>query len=314
MVNVNNAQLERAATKQVDDYRNTPDMFIADFIAPRVEAANITGKIPRFSSTNQKDINDEVGPHSPTPLVEYDLSSTDFECTDHRRRLHLPDSIMIPLRDAGKTGAMLREAGSRARIVAEAMQIRRERLWAAKLVDTSNSVTAQSTPSTKWNTTGGDPAATIATAKGTIDDAINRIPEYGLMTRDVAFFLMRHVASLRAGASGVGMAPMSEVALYLGLKELKIINAGYDSAAVGAGRSGSKVITGNKFWVFHKPMDMSAYAPSWACTPTLSGVPTVSIFREDSKVKGEAVEVYDWRDDVIVDKTACIYIPTPLTT
>jgi hypothetical protein len=313
MVNIANAQLARAASKAVMDYRNDPSAWMADYLFPRVPVDTITGKLPRFTSTNQKDIDDAPGPYGPAPRIEYDLGSTDYECIEHKRRFFMPDIIYKALNDAGETGRMLQNVSQQAILTDEALRIRRERAIATLLVDTSDGVTAQSTPSTKWDVSGGNPAETVATAIGTIDDAINKMPQYGLCTRDVALFLRRHVASLRASARGVEMADMSEVAAYLGLKEIRMINAGYDSGSVGAGRTGAKVITGNKFWVFYKPENISMWAPTWACTPTLRNFEAVKVFDDNSTVVGRAAEVYDWRDEVVVDTTACIYIPTPLT-
>jgi hypothetical protein len=313
MVNIANAQLARAASKAVMDYRNDAAAWMADYLFPRVPVDTITGKLPRFTSTNQKDIEDAPGPYGPAPRIEYDLGSTDYECIEHKRRFFMPDSIYKALNDAGDAGRMLQNASQQAILADEALRIRRERAIATLLVDTSNGVTAQSAPSTRWNATGGDPAASVATAIGTIDDAINKIPKHGLCTRDVALFLRRHVASLRASARGVEMADLSEVAAYLGLEELRMMNAGYDSGAVGASRTGAKVIAGNKFWVFYKPENLSMWSPTWACTPTLRGAEAVKVFDDNSIVVGRAAEVYDWRDEVVVDTTACVYIQTPLS-
>lgn len=313
MIDVSTAQLAKSAGKAVMDYRNDPGTWVADYLFPRVPTATVTGSLPRFTSTNQKDIEDAVGPWSPTPLVEYGIGSTSYECVEHKRRVLLPDAIRIALRDAGDVGRILESVNGRAIYADEALRIKRERAIAVKLVDTTNSVTSQSAPGIRWDASGGNPAKDVATAIGTIDDAINHIPQYGLCTRDVGLFLRRYVAALRVSATGAAMASLAEVAEYLGLAELRMINAGYDSTGTGSTRTGAKVIAANKFWVFYKPEQMSVFAPSWACTPTLDNVPAVDVFAENSKMKAEAVEVYDWRCETIVDKTACVYIATPLT-
>lgn len=313
MIDVSTAQLAKAATKAVMDYRNDPGTWVADYLFPRVPVTNVTGYLPRFNSTNQKDIEDAVGVWSPTPRVDFGLSSTAFECLEHKRRLLMPEAVKIALRDAGDVGTMLASVAGQALVVDEALRVRRERAIAVKLVDTTNSVTSQSAPSTRWDAAGGNPALDVATAIGTIDDAINHIPQYGLCTRDVGLFLRRYVAALRAGGGSASMASLQEVADYLGLKEVRLINAGYDSTGTGSSRTGAKVIAANKFWVFYKPDNLSAFAPTWACTPTLQNVPTVEVFAENSQMRANAVEVYDWRVETVVDKTACVYIATPLT-
>jgi hypothetical protein len=305
-VAVSTVQLNKAITRAVDDYRNGPSQWIADYVAPRISVPEKTGYLPRFGRFNQKDISGKVSPFAPSPKVDYDISTTEFECEVYRKRADLPYELEV----FDNTGLL--RASSLSLSVAEAMQIEREREIATMLVDTTNSVTAQSAPTTRWDTTGGDPAEDVATAISTIDDAINRIPGYGLCTRDVALFLRRHVASLRAGGGSIAMASLPEVADFLGLSELRVMRAGYDSAKPGDTSVGAKVIAANKFWVFHKPQNMSMFAPSWASTPY---IPKLSQSRGWSinDPQGMAVEVRDCRDLVVVDKTACVYIATPLT-
>jgi len=201
---------------------------------------------------------------------------------------------------------------SLAMAVQESMSIEREREVGTMLIDTSASVTAQGTPTTKWNKTGGDPIGAIADAQGTIDDAINRIPEYGLCTRDVALYLRQHVAEKRAGGGNAGLASLEEVASYLGLRELRVMRAAYNSAKPGVVTGvGAKVVAANKFWVFHKPENMSMFTPSWVNTPYMSVLNTTDVW-DVKDPKGKKVRIGDCRDLIVTDMTACIYIPTPL--
>lgn len=306
-VTVSTVQLNKAITKAVDDYRNSQNQWIADYVAPRIIVPEKTGYLPRFGRANQKSLRSKVSPFAPTPEVDYDISTTSFECEVYRLGGTLPYELEV----FDNTG-MLSAAGLGVE-VSEAMQVERELEVATALVDTSNSVTAQSAPSTRWDVSGGDPAADVATAIGTIDDAINRMPGYGLVTRDVGLFLRRYVASLRSGGGSASMASMEEVALYLGLKEIRIMRAAYNSAKPGVSTGvGAKVMAANKMWVFHKPEQMGMFTPSWMVTPMVSALSTSRSWIVNSP-QGIAVEVRDCRDLVTVDQTACVYIQTPLT-
>jgi len=305
-VAVSTVQLNKAITKAVDDYRNGPSQWIADYVAPRIAVPEKTGYLPRFGRKNQKDLIAKASPFAPSNKVDYDISTTAFECEVYRLRGDLPYELEV----FDNTGLL--KASSLALSVAENMQIVREREIATMLVDTSASVTAQTAPTTRWDATGGDPAKDVATAIGTVDDAINRIPQYGLCTRDVGLFLRRHVASLRAGGGSASMASLEEVASFLGLKELRMMRAGYDSTAPGVTSSGAKVMAANKFWVFYKPDNMGMFAPSWASTPMVNALSNSRSWNINDP-QGMAVEVRDCRDLVVVDMTACVYIQTPLT-
>ena len=305
-VSISTVQLNKAITKAVEDYRNQPSQWMADYCAPRVAVTNKTGYLPRFGRANQKNVSGKVSPFAPSPSVDYNIGTTPFECEVYRRVANLPYELEV----FDNTGLL--SATSLALQVAEAIQIERELEIATLLVDTGASVTAQGAPGTRWNASGGDPVASIITAQGTIDDAINRIPEYGLCTRDVGLFLRGFVADKRAGGGSAAMASLEEVASFLGLKELRIMRAAYDSAMPGDTSVGAKVVSANKFWVFHKPDSLSMFTPSWASTPYMAVLNTTKAWNIDDP-PGKAIRVGDCRDTVVVDQTACVYIATPLT-
>ena len=305
-VSISNVQLKKAVTKAVEDFRNEQSQWTADYCAPRIVVPNKTGYLPRFGRLNQKNVSGKVSPFAPSPGVDYDINSTAFECEVYRRVANLPWELEV----FDNTGLL--SVTALALKVAEALQIERELELATLLVDTTNSVTAQAAPGTRWDDTGGDPVAAINEAVGTVDDNSNRIPEHGLCTRDVGLFLRKFVANKRASGGSVSYAGMDEVANYLGLKELRIMRAGYDSAAPGDAAVGAKVIAANKFWVFHKPQLMNMFTPSWASTPTISKLNTTDVY-DINDPKGKGIRVGDCRDLVVADKGACVYIATPLT-
>jgi len=306
-ISISNIQLMKGLTKAVDDYRNEQSQWIADYVAPRIPVNIKSGYLPRFGRASQKSITGKVAANAPTPRIDHDISTTSYDCEVYRMGDVLPYEQEV----FDDTGMLT--ASALAISVSEAMQIERELEVAVKLIDTSNSVTSQSAPSTRWNATGGDPLASVATAIGTIDDAINRMPQYMLVTRDVGLYLRQHVAAINGNGGNSSLASLEAVALYLGVKEVRMMRAGYNSAKPGVSTGvGAKVMAANKAWVFYKPDQMSMFAPSWMASPSMSVLSTVRAWDVNSP-QGKEIEVRDCRDLVVVDKTACVYIATPLT-
>jgi hypothetical protein len=304
---VSTVQLNKTITKAVDDYRNEPSQWIADYVAPRFPVTEKTGYLPRFGRSNQKSLNGKVSPSSPSPEMDYNIGTTEYKCEVYRLAATLPYELEV----FDNTGML--SAANLGLQVAEAMQIERELEVATLLVDTSNSVTAQSAPSTRWNKTGGDPCASVATAMGTIDDAINRLPQYMLVTRDVGFYLRQHVAAINGNGGNASLASLEQVAAYLGVKEVRIMRASYNSAKPGVSTAvGAKVMAANKAWVFYKADNMSMFTPSWMSTPYVPSLSDSRAVKIDDP-QGLKVLSRDCRDLVVVDKTACVYIATPLT-
>ncbi len=306
MPSVSTVNVVKAVTKAVEDFRNDQSDFVAEFVAPSFISKAKTGKMPRFNRAHQKNVSGKVSPFSPSPQVEYGLGTTAYECEVRRHAAPLPVELAIfddmDMLNAAQIGLL----------VAETSDIERELALAAMLVDTSNSVTAQSAPSTRWNASGGDPAASVATAIATIKTNINKFAQYGLMTTDVWLYLATHVASFRAGGGDAKVASLAEIAGYLNLKEVRVISAGYDSAAPGDTSVGAPVMAANKFWVFHKPASVSMFTPSWASTPKFTKLTKNRVWPIDDP-EGLMIEDRVCDDLVVADKGACVYIATPLT-
>jgi len=157
---ISNIQLMKGLTKSVEDYRNEQSQWIADYVAPRIPVKKKTGYLPRFGNANQKNISGKVASNAPTPRVDRDISTTPYDCEVYR----LGD--VLAYEDEVFDDTDMLDATSMTIGVSEAMQIEREMECAVKLIDTSNSVTAQSAPGTRWNASGGDPLASVATAMG----------------------------------------------------------------------------------------------------------------------------------------------------
>jgi len=302
-VSIDTVALNRGVTKAVDDYRNSPADFIADYVAPVVSVQEKSGYLPRFNRLNQKLIDFGVDPFAPTPRVDYGLSTTPYTCEVHRGAANLP----FELQEFDDTKML--SAANLAIQVDEAIRIEREYELAALLVTAgtfTNTVDVDGT-STAWNATGGNPVADITKAMDTVHKEINRWPRYGLCSADVGRFLRQYVADLRVSSGNVALAPLDEVARYLGLKELRILGTGYDSAKPGLTSVGARMGETENFWLFHKPDNMNQFAPCFFATARYPKLSSTQTYIENDP-EGLTVRVRDCYDLVEVDDTAAVYL------
>jgi hypothetical protein len=299
MVIVDTVAIANGVTKAIDDYRNSPEDFVADYVAPVVPVNVKQGSMPRFGRMNQKLINFKVDAFAPSPRVDYDLSTTDYNCVVSRGAANLPAELKefddTKLLDAANLGIK----------VDEALRIEREYELATFMTNAAN-FTNDSDPATAWNAAGGDPAGDMSTGQTAINTAINRWGQYGLCTFDVALFLRAFVADLRGGGGSVAMAPLDEVAAYLGLKELRIAGAGYDSAAPGLDSVAARLFGTENFWLFYKPEQLNQYSPSFMATARYAPLSRARVWTVDDP-EGIMVESRDAYDLVCVDETAAYY-------
>lgn len=294
--------IARSVTKAIEDYRNEPEDFVADYVAPVIPVTTKSGKLPRFGNKNQKLLNFKVSPGSPSPRVDYDLSTTDFACTVHRGATHLP----LELKEFDGTGLL--NASNLGIQVDEALRIEREYELAAWMGTAGNFThTNTSTPSTLWDATGGNPAEDVlVTARARIKTNIRKTAQYGLCTYDVAMFLMQFVADLRVGGGSAALATMDEVAKYMGLKEIRIAGSGYDSAKPGKTSVKADIWGTKDFWLFHKPVKMTQFTPSFQATARYKKLSKSRVWTTDDP-EGLMIESRDCYDLADVDDSAGYY-------
>lgn len=299
---VSTVNIARSVTKAIEDYRNLPEDFVADYVAPVVPVTTKSGQMPRFGRKNQKRINFKVSPGSPSPRVDYDLATTDFACAVHRGSTHLP----LELETFDGTGLL--NAGNLGIQVDEALRIEREFEVATFMGTTGNFThTNTSTPGTLWDASGGNPAESVnEVAKGRIKTNIRKVAQYGLATFDVMLFLQQFVAELRVGGGNASLASYDEVAKYLGLKEVRVAGAGYDSTEPGDASVSADIWGTKDFWVFHKPVNMTQFTPSFLTTARFKKLSTSRIWTTDDP-EGIMVESRDCYDFVDVDDSAGYY-------
>ena len=295
---VDTVAVAEGVTKAIDDYRNKPEDFVADFVAPAVDVKTKNGYLPRFGRMNQKLINYEVDPFAPSPRVDYDLSTTGYAVAVHRGAANLP----LELQEFDDTNLL--DAANLGVKVDEALRIEREYSISTILTNAA-SFTNDSDPG-DWTAAGADPAGDMATAQLAIHAAINRWANYALMTGDVAMFLRAFVADLRGGGGSVSLAPMSEVAAYLGVKEARIAAAGYDSAGPGEVSVAASLFGTENLWLFYKPEQMNAFAPSFMATPRYAPLSRARVWTIDDP-EGIMVESRDCYETLLVDETAGYY-------
>ena len=298
-VNVTTVSIKKSVTKAVDDYRNDPMDFVADYVAPAVNVNGKTGYLPRFNRLNQKYINFKVAPDAPSPRIDYGLGVTEFSCDVHRGVVPLP----LELEEFDDTGLL--NAANLGIQADEALRIEREREIAVLMANTGTFThTNTSTPGTLWDATGGNPASDVLTiAKAQIHTNINRTAMYGLCTIDVAFFLQQFVADLRVGGGSAALATLPEVAAYMGLAEIRIASAGYDSTEPGDTSTAADIWGTKDFWVFHKPASINQFAPCFMATTRYARLAKARVWKENNP-ESFMIEAKDCYDLVDVDDSA----------
>jgi hypothetical protein len=305
---VSTVSIAKTVTKAVDDYRNQPLDYVADYVAPIIPVMTQTGYLPRFNRSNQKLINGLVSPHSPSPRIDHGLTTTTFSCEVHRM------SDVLPTELETFDDTKLLNAANLGVLVDEALRIEREYELAALLQTAGTFSGNTSSPSTAWNAPGGNPASDVQTTACTaVDTGINRVPEYGLCTLDVALFLRAFVADLRVGGGSAALATMPEVAAYMGLREIRVARAGYNSAKPGNDTAtGAKLFGTQNFWVFYKPDQMNAFSPSFMATPRVNSLSRARV-EKTMDPEGLFIESRDCYDLVTVDGLAGYYFSTVLS-
>jgi hypothetical protein len=301
---VSTVQVAKTVTRAIADYRNAPADFVADYVAPVVNVTTKSGYLPRFGRMNQKLVNMAVSPFSPTPRIDYNLTTSTFDCKVHRGAAVLP----MELEEFDDTGML--SAANLGIQVDEALRIEREYAIAALLTTAGTFSGNTSSPGTAWPAAGGNPAYDVQSiACSAVATDVNRVPQYGLCSLEVALFLRGFVADLRVGGGSASLAPMSEVAAYLGLKEVRVAGVGYDSAKPGLTSSGARLFGTDNFWVFDKP---DGFSPNFLATARYAALSKARV-EKWTDPQGLFIESADCYDLVTVDGTAAYWLSTVLS-
>jgi hypothetical protein len=294
-ITLSSINIARAVTAALDDYRNKLGQFVADYVAPVVDAPERSGYMPKFQNTHMQIQDYSVTLDGPAHKVDIGTTNTAYNCVDHSAEAHLTNRMI-----KSDTSGLLK-AGNLATLVDEGMRLQRENEVAVALL----AVSSTSAPTTKWNVSGGSAPKDIATKQATIHGLINRIHEYGLCTVDVGLEL-RVLCGLANGRQTSDLPNMETVAAWLGLKELRMAYASYDSTKPGKTTSFSTLFSTKGFWLFHKPEVMDSSLPCFMATPRFAELSQPRVYPL-AQPEGFGIEVNDCYDLVSVDGNACHY-------
>jgi hypothetical protein len=286
--------LKRGVTAALYDYRNKTDQFVADYVAPVVSVGERTSAMPKFTNVHMKVQDFRVSLTGMAHNVDVGTTSTTYTCEDHSAETRLT-TRMVKSDTAG-----LITAGNLAVRVDEAMRLQKEN-------DVATVLTAMSAHAvgTKWNTTGGNAPKDIATIQATVFALINRLPMHGLATIDTALE-MRVICGQVYGRQTSDLPSLEDVAKWVGLKEIRIAMASYDSTKPGKTTSFSTLFGTKGFWTFYKPETMDSSLPAFMATPRFDELSKPRVY-PIVQPEGFGIEVNDCYDLVTVDSNAGYY-------
>jgi len=286
--------LKRSVTSALDDYRNKPGAFALDYVAPYVDSPTKSGHMPKFSRAHMKLQDFEVALDGTAHKIDIGTEKTDYTCKDHSAEAMLTKRMI-----ASDTSGLIK--GNNIAVRAdEAMRLSRENVLATALLALSGT-----NPGTKWNATGGNAVKDIATQQGTIFGLINRIPMFGLCPVAVALQLRVQLA-LANGRQKTDLPSMAEVAAWLGLTEIRVAMAQYDSAKPEKTVSMASLYGSTGFWLFHKPEVMDSSLPAFMATPRFQALSKPRVYNT-SQPDGFGIEVNDCSVVKSIDTNACYY-------
>jgi len=291
--------LKKAVTSALDDYRNKPFHFISDYVAPVVNVPERTGYMPKFTNEHMKLQDFSVSLDGKAHKVDIGTSSTSFTCVDHSAEFHLTKRMMV----SDSTG-LLKAANISTR-VDEGIRLQRENEVATVLTGLSSS-----TPGIKWDLAGGSPPTDIATYQGTMFSSINRLPRHGLCSYDVGLKL-RALCGQAYGRQTSDLPSMEEVAKWMGLDEIRMGLASYDSGKPGKSTTFATLLGTKAFWLFYKPETMDSSLPAFMATTRFAALSQPRVYPL-LQPEGFGVEVNDCYDVVSVDTNACIHLANVL--
>lgn len=238
------ANVSTVLSSMASGYENSE--FIADQLMPVVEHENIQGTIKQYQRADEAEIDDDhVGPESEAAVVDYQISDTTFTCRARGLKALIPYSLI------DNAAAPLDVEERKARNVMQRLKLRQERRVAAVLMTTTSYTTANRlTATAQWtNVATSDPVVDFDAMKAKLAGSY-KTDEAGLFKVVVGLgleawqALKRHpkLLGLRGGGTQTsGTGTTSEVAQLLGVDEIWVSGAEYNTAARGATPSYSRI-------------------------------------------------------------------------
>lgn len=269
--------VDRALTNVAIRYSNAA--YVADQVFPIVPVQKQTDKYFKFAREDW--YRDDAGPRAPgtrAPRVDYNISTESYVCLEQAAAKPVPDEVVE------NADSPLQPLIDATNYVQEKMFIRRE-------IDVFSEVfgslwSGSATPSPTWDDDASDPFTDIETGMNTVELAIGRPVNIGVIGRGLWRYVKNHpdiIDRIKGGAM-----PQNPAALYLAalsalteIPKILVARAIKQTSLEGATASYS-YIGGNHFWLGY-------VTPSAAIdSPTAGYVfswkqPVVSRFTEDQE-------------------------------
>lgn len=225
-------------------YQN--DEFIADKLSPVVPHDNIQGTIKQYARADQAEEDDDhLGPESEAAVVDYAITDATFTCKARGLKAVIPYALLDNAPD------WMDVEEKKAQTVMQRLKIKQERRVATLLMTTTNYASANRLTATgPWTTVAGSsPVKDFHAMKAKLagsgsTDMLGLTKIVVGMGLEAWQALSRHpeLLGLRGGGSLTsGTGTPSEVAQLLGVDEIYVSGAEYNTAARGATASYSRI-------------------------------------------------------------------------
>lgn len=175
-------RLDRYLTNFATTYK--VEERVADFIAPPFKVQRPTDKFVQFTKNKLRVYDSLVGREEEAKQIEFEKTDGIYSCNEHSLR------AFIANRDVENMDSGWRIDEIKTELVLDAIRLAREYRLAQMCTNTAI-VTNYSTPSTKWDVSGGTPVANILTAMAAVKNASTKVPNRIVMTLDTALKLIQ---------------------------------------------------------------------------------------------------------------------------
>jgi hypothetical protein len=152
-------------------------------------------------------------------------------------------------------------------LITEAFQIEEEKNLAAAMVTSGNyTLSNYDTPSTKFNTSGGDPVAFFNAARVIVKGNCTKDPNCIAVSWKLHLTLADIARDSLGGNSSYRMPTNNELAAYYGFQEYHVLGADYNSSVEGQATSLAAIWGDDNFFMYYKPRSPKAMEPAFGYT------------------------------------------------
>jgi len=270
--------IDTALTNVAIRYSN--GAYIADQIFPNIPVQKQTDKYFVFAKADW--YRDDAGVRAPgtrAPRVDYNLSTSNYTCLEYAAAKPVPDEVVE------NADTPLQPMIDATNYVSEKLLIKKE-IDVFSVVFGSSVWSASATASPTWDDDASDPLTDIETGVYTVEAAIGRTVNTGVIGRGLWRYLKNHpdvIDRIKGGAtpSDPALLQTAAVAAILDLPRLLVARAIKNTGEELATASYS-LIGGAYLWVGYVTTGPSISEPSAGYTFSWRN-PVVSRFREDQE-------------------------------